>query len=175
MERWIRIADVDGFNVGHVIVPQAWEDVIDFLIPVLENRGWLGDHNEYSVPGGTLRENLYGTPRNSYVRSSHPASKFKFEVYKDEESLEQKEMPKLDVEDGAGKGLVAQSPHKQKRAREQQQARSFKRQNTGTKISRIGLKEKVSVAEKPSRKTKGSSQIKEGKIKDGTRKLQATR
>lgn len=81
LERWIRIADVDGFNIGHVVVPQAWEDVIEFLIPVLEKRGWLGESNEYTVPGGTLRENLYGTPGNSSLRLSHPGSKFKFEVF----------------------------------------------------------------------------------------------
>ncbi|KAF4627801.1 hypothetical protein G7Y89_g10349 [Cudoniella acicularis] len=80
LERWIRIADVDGFNIGHVVVPQAWVDVIDFLIPVLEKRGWLGNSNEYSVPGGTLRENLYGTPGDSRLRASHPGSAFKFDV-----------------------------------------------------------------------------------------------
>lgn len=71
---------MDGFNVGHVVVPQAWEDVIEFLIPVLEKRGWLGSKNEYSVPGGTLRENLYGTRGDSRLRPSHPGSAFKFDV-----------------------------------------------------------------------------------------------
>ncbi|KAE8441802.1 hypothetical protein EG329_004315 [Mollisiaceae sp. DMI_Dod_QoI] len=79
LERWIRVADVDGFNVGHVVVPQAWKDVIEFLIPVLEKRGWLGEANEYSVPGGTLRENLYRTPGDSRLRPSHPGSAFKFD------------------------------------------------------------------------------------------------
>jgi hypothetical protein len=78
LERWITIADIDGFNIGHVVVPQAWKDVIEFLIPVLERRGWLGDSNEYAVPGGTLRENLYGTPGDSRLRDSHPGSAFKF-------------------------------------------------------------------------------------------------
>lgn len=83
MERWIRIADVDGFNIGHVVVPQAWVDVVEFLVPVLEKRGWLGNVNEYSVPGGTLRENLYATPGDSRLRSSHPGSTFKFGVFQD--------------------------------------------------------------------------------------------
>lgn len=80
LERWTRIADVDGFNIGHVVVPQAWIDVIEFLIPVLEKRGWLGDANEFSVPRGTLRENLYGTLGNSRFRALYLGSAFKFEV-----------------------------------------------------------------------------------------------
>ena len=79
LEKWITIADVDGFNIGHVAVPQAWEDVIEFLIPELEQRGWLGD-GDYAVPGGTARENLYNTPGNGKLRPSHPGSKFKFDV-----------------------------------------------------------------------------------------------
>ncbi|EXJ77437.1 hypothetical protein A1O3_09663 [Capronia epimyces CBS 606.96] len=79
MERWILEADVDGFNLSHVVVPQAWEDIVTYLIPALEKRGWLGD-NEYPVPGGTARENLYGTPGNARLRPEHPGSRFKFEV-----------------------------------------------------------------------------------------------
>ncbi|KAM0549875.1 hypothetical protein ACHAPJ_009122 [Fusarium lateritium] len=78
MEKWITIANVDGFNIGHVAVPQAWEDVIEFLLPELEARGWLGD-GEYAVPGGTARENLYATPGNSKLRGTHPGSQYKFE------------------------------------------------------------------------------------------------
>lgn len=80
MERWINEADVDGFNLSHVVVPQAWEDIIEYLIPALEKAGWLGD-NEYPVPGGTARENLYGTPGNARLRRDHTGSRFKFEVY----------------------------------------------------------------------------------------------
>ncbi|KAF4943518.1 hypothetical protein FSARC_14903 [Fusarium sarcochroum] len=77
IEKWITIANVDGFNIGHVAVPQAWEDVIEFLLPELEARGWLGD-GDYAVPGGTARENLYATPGNSKLRETHPGSQYKF-------------------------------------------------------------------------------------------------
>ncbi|KAF4122225.1 xenobiotic compound monooxygenase [Geosmithia morbida] len=76
MEKWITIADLDGFNIGHVAVPQAWEDVIEFLIPELEARGWLSD--DYPVPGGTARENLYATPGRAKLRETHPGYKYRF-------------------------------------------------------------------------------------------------
>jgi len=80
MERWILEGDIDGFNIGHVVVPQAWEDVIEFLLPELNDRGWLGS-GEYPVPGGTARENLYNTPGDSRLHATHPGSKYKFDVY----------------------------------------------------------------------------------------------
>ena len=77
MERWITEADVDGFNLGHIVVPGAWEDVIKYLTPELERRGWLGD-GDYAVKGGTARENLYRTPNEAHLRPSHPGSRFKW-------------------------------------------------------------------------------------------------
>ncbi|KAJ9144999.1 Xenobiotic compound family [Pleurostoma richardsiae] len=79
LEKWITEADVDGFNLGHVVVPGAWEDVIKYLIPELEKRGWLGS-GDYAVPGGTARENLYSTPGDSFLRPSHPGAQLKFKV-----------------------------------------------------------------------------------------------
>ncbi|KAE9579194.1 Dimethyl-sulfide monooxygenase [Colletotrichum fructicola] len=77
LEKWITVADVDGFNIGHVVVPGAWADVIEYLIPELEARGWLGN-GDYAVPGGTARENLYATPGDPKLRASHPGYKYKF-------------------------------------------------------------------------------------------------
>ncbi len=90
IERWITHGDVDGFNIGHVVVPQAWEDVIEFLIPELDKRGWLGE-GDYPVPGGTARENLYNTPGDSKLRPSHPGSKYKFDVYPAEPKFDEKD------------------------------------------------------------------------------------
>lgn len=78
IERWIHGADIDGLNIGHVVVPGAWEDVVDLLVPELDKRGWLKD---YPAPGGTARENLYDTPGAAKLRTTHPGAKFKFEKY----------------------------------------------------------------------------------------------
>ena len=77
LERWIYEADVDGFNLGHVAVPQSWEDIVTFLIPELRERGWLGA-DKYAVPGGTLRENLRGLRGNGKIDHTHPATNYKF-------------------------------------------------------------------------------------------------
>ncbi|PVH90531.1 hypothetical protein DM02DRAFT_636751 [Periconia macrospinosa] len=62
MEEWITPSEVDGFNIGHVAVPEAWEDVVEFLLLELKARVWLGQigGEKYPVPGGTARENLNG-------------------------------------------------------------------------------------------------------------------
>lgn len=78
IERWIYEADIDGLNIGHVVVPGAWEDVVDLLVPELDRRGWFKD---YPSPGGTARENLYGTPGNGRLRETHPGKKFVFDNY----------------------------------------------------------------------------------------------
>jgi alkanesulfonate monooxygenase SsuD/methylene tetrahydromethanopterin reductase-like flavin-dependent oxidoreductase (luciferase family) len=39
MERWVEIADLGGFNVGHITTPGTWEDVGDLLIPELRRWG----------------------------------------------------------------------------------------------------------------------------------------
>ncbi|KAJ4377225.1 hypothetical protein N0V83_000048 [Neocucurbitaria cava] len=39
LERWVREADVDGFNVGYVTTPGSFEDVVELLVPELRRRG----------------------------------------------------------------------------------------------------------------------------------------
>jgi hypothetical protein len=46
------------------------------LVPVLQKRGLMWD--DYTVPGGTYRENLHNTPGNPYLSPRHPGSKFKW-------------------------------------------------------------------------------------------------
>ncbi|GAB7350181.1 hypothetical protein MBLNU459_g0844t1 [Dothideomycetes sp. NU459] len=67
MEEWVRVADVDGFNI-------TFQDVIELLIPELRKRGIFW--NDYAVPGGTYRENLYAKKGQAEPPSDHPASKY---------------------------------------------------------------------------------------------------
>lgn len=48
------------------------------MVPELQRRGiyW----NDYAVPGGTLRENLFAEKGASKVRPDHPAYKAKWDV-----------------------------------------------------------------------------------------------
>ncbi|EME83560.1 uncharacterized protein MYCFIDRAFT_203677 [Pseudocercospora fijiensis CIRAD86] len=72
MERWVRDGDVDGFNIAYALMPQTFEDVIELLIPELRKRGLFWDG--YCVPGGTYRENLYGTAGQREPLPDHPAA-----------------------------------------------------------------------------------------------------
>lgn len=74
MERWVREADVDGFNVAYALMPESFVDVIDRLFPVLQNRGLFWD--DYAVDGGTYRENLYATKGIARPPAGHAAAKY---------------------------------------------------------------------------------------------------
>ncbi|KAJ5769813.1 uncharacterized protein N7511_001864 [Penicillium nucicola] len=76
MERWVEEADVDGFNLAYVVKPGSFKDIIDLLIPELRRRGLFWD--DYAVPKGTYRENLYAQPGQSGPREDHPASKYRW-------------------------------------------------------------------------------------------------
>lgn len=74
MERWVREADVDGFNLAYALMPTSFEDVIDHLLPVLKKRGLFWD--DYAVDGGTYRENIYGKQGLSRPPTDHPAAQY---------------------------------------------------------------------------------------------------
>ncbi len=78
LERWVEEADVDGFNLSPVVQPQSWQDIVDLLVPELQRRGiyW----NDYDVPGGTLRENVYGKGQ-SHLSSDHFGDTFRYDLF----------------------------------------------------------------------------------------------
>jgi Luciferase-like monooxygenase len=95
-EMWMREAEIDGFNVmrkpflhtplarkqanleTEYLSPTSYEDVVELLVPELQRRGiyW----NDYAVPGGTLRENMFAEKGASSVGADHPAHQFKWSV-----------------------------------------------------------------------------------------------
>ncbi len=56
--------------------PQSYEDVVELLVPELQKRGIYWDN--YPVPGGTLRENLYNVPGQSKLPDNHPSAQFRW-------------------------------------------------------------------------------------------------
>jgi FMN-dependent oxidoreductase (nitrilotriacetate monooxygenase family) len=74
LERWVEVADVDGFNFSYASVPETFDDIIEFLIPELRKRGVFWD--DYAVPGGTLRENYLGKKGLSRLSDTHPGAKY---------------------------------------------------------------------------------------------------
>ncbi|KPM36368.1 Dimethyl-sulfide monooxygenase [Neonectria ditissima] len=79
MERWIDVADIDGFNVGHITTPGTWEDVVEMLVPELRRRGIYAPRGE----SGTMRERIYGQG-HSRLRDDHTGSLYKYDNYKEE-------------------------------------------------------------------------------------------
>jgi FMN-dependent oxidoreductase (nitrilotriacetate monooxygenase family) len=65
---WVEQADVDGFNLSRTVLPECIEDVVDLLVPVLQERG---RYKRCYAPG-TYREKLFGAgPR---LAAPHPAA-----------------------------------------------------------------------------------------------------
>jgi len=81
LERWIREADVDGFNIGYVTTPGSFEDVVDLLVPELRRRGIYPKEVE---EGLTARERINGKGASG-LRSDHVGSTYKYDVYKEDE------------------------------------------------------------------------------------------
>ncbi|KAL2416612.1 Dimethyl-sulfide monooxygenase [Exophiala dermatitidis] len=83
MERWIREADLDGFNLSYVTTPGTFEDVVDLLIPELRKRGLYPEAGAQEE-GLTAREKVYGKGQ-SKLRADHVGSNYKYDVYKEDE------------------------------------------------------------------------------------------
>lgn len=73
MERWVEVADVDGFNIFRVITPGTFQDFADLIVPELEKRGLLPTEHDRSA---TARERVgrSGSPR---LPEDHPGAAFR--------------------------------------------------------------------------------------------------
>lgn len=76
LEHWIDVADLDGFNIGYVLTPGSFEDVVHLLVPELRKRGRYAPRGE----SGTMRERIYGQGQ-SKLRDDHVGSSYKYETY----------------------------------------------------------------------------------------------
>lgn len=81
LERWIREADIDGFNLGYVTTPGSFEDVVDLLVPELRRRGIYPEAVEEEL---TAREKINGIG-NKGLRSDHIGSTYKYDVYREDQ------------------------------------------------------------------------------------------
>jgi FMN-dependent oxidoreductase (nitrilotriacetate monooxygenase family) len=69
LQRW-RDAGVDGINVVNATIPGSYEEFVDHLIPVLQDRGLA--QREYTP--GTTRAKLFGS---DLLADSHPAAHYR--------------------------------------------------------------------------------------------------
>jgi alkanesulfonate monooxygenase SsuD/methylene tetrahydromethanopterin reductase-like flavin-dependent oxidoreductase (luciferase family) len=77
IEKWVGIADLDGFNIGYVTTPGSFVDVVDLLVPELRRRGRYAPKGESTGPL-TLRERVYGKGQ-SKLRDDHLGHTYRYE------------------------------------------------------------------------------------------------
>jgi FMN-dependent oxidoreductase (nitrilotriacetate monooxygenase family) len=73
LERWVDIADIDGFNCSHATNPGTFRDIIEYVIPELKKRGLF--RGKVEKEGASAREQFFGSAR---LLEDHPGSKFKW-------------------------------------------------------------------------------------------------
>ena len=71
MERWVEVADVDGFNLTRVVAPGTMDDFIELIVPELRRRGHIP---ETALPAMTMRERFGGTKR---LADDHPGAAYR--------------------------------------------------------------------------------------------------
>jgi long-chain alkane monooxygenase len=69
---WIDEADLDGFNLTRVLVPDSLTDIVDLLVPELQNRGRF----KTAYAPGSLREKLFGTGQ-ALLPATHPGAAYR--------------------------------------------------------------------------------------------------
>ena len=68
--QWMDDADLDGFNVARIVAHETFENFINLVVPVLQERGVY--KTEYTP--GTFREKLFGSSR---IPDEHTAGSFR--------------------------------------------------------------------------------------------------
>ncbi|KAF2436999.1 Nitrilotriacetate monooxygenase component A/pristinamycin IIA synthase subunit A [Tothia fuscella] len=106
-ERWVKEADVDGFNIAYAVKPGTFVDVIELLLPELRKRGLF--HEDYAVPGGTYRENLYKEEGLKAPPLDHPAAAYQWRAGV---AKEDHQIPQEPQSNGANKSSTPKKPAK---------------------------------------------------------------
>jgi long-chain alkane monooxygenase len=68
---WNESAGIDGFNLSRTVVPECIDDVVDLLVPLLQERGVY----KTTYRDGTYREKLFGRAR---LPVSHAAAQYRW-------------------------------------------------------------------------------------------------
>ncbi|AXY57626.1 LLM class flavin-dependent oxidoreductase [Acinetobacter chinensis] len=72
LQEWSAETGVDGFNLAYILAHQTFEDVVDYIVPELQNRGVY--QKEYQP--GTLREKLFG--QGDLLNNQHRGASFRY-------------------------------------------------------------------------------------------------
>ena len=67
---WIEETGVDGFNLSRTVAPECFEDFVELVVPILQERGVY----KRAYRDGTLREKLFGHAR---LPSTHTGAQYR--------------------------------------------------------------------------------------------------
>ena len=67
---WVEDTGIDGFNLSRTVVPECIDDVVELLVPALQERGAY----KRSYAEGTYRDKLFGRAR---LPASHQAARYR--------------------------------------------------------------------------------------------------
>ena len=84
MEKWCDEGGIDGFNLAYAITPGSSSDFINYVVPLLRDRGRV----QSSYTPGTMRQKIHLTD-GSHAEAPHPAASYRGS-YAGEESVEDK-------------------------------------------------------------------------------------
>jgi FMN-dependent oxidoreductase (nitrilotriacetate monooxygenase family) len=71
LQAWVNEADVDGFNLMRLVMPESLEAIVDLLVPELQDRGAF----KAGYAEGPFRQKLFGHAR---LPDRHPAARHRF-------------------------------------------------------------------------------------------------
>ncbi|MBP1969133.1 FMN-dependent oxidoreductase (nitrilotriacetate monooxygenase family) [Virgibacillus natechei] len=71
MESWVNEAGVDGFNIAYAVTPGTFKDFVEYVVPILQDRGLV--QKEYE--GTTLRDSLFS--QGDQLPAHHPGKNTK--------------------------------------------------------------------------------------------------
>ncbi|CCH43938.1 putative monooxygenase [Wickerhamomyces ciferrii] len=87
IEDFVEKSGIDGFNFTNLVLPQTFEDIVDLLIPELQERGLA--QKEYAVDGGTYREQIYREKGHTFVPEDHYAYPLRWKAGVSKEEFEE--------------------------------------------------------------------------------------
>lgn len=71
LEQWVEETGVDGFNLAYAVAPETINDIVELLIPVLQQRGLY----KTAYTPGTLREKIFN--KDPLLQSPHPGANYR--------------------------------------------------------------------------------------------------
>jgi FMN-dependent oxidoreductase (nitrilotriacetate monooxygenase family) len=71
LQSWVEETGIDGFNLSRTVVPESYEDFVDLVVPVLQERGVY----KTAYAEGSLRRKLFG--ESDRLPAGHAAAQFR--------------------------------------------------------------------------------------------------